>query len=90
MLDEKAGGYTSETGFNPNSKAAVKSVRPAVAHADSPEVNDADGDSRQDSFVKLQNHLIHVKKEAEKSLFRFEHEFGPGKNLSPRRPSGTM
>lgn len=64
MLDEKAGGYISETGFNPNSKTAVESVPPAVAHADSPEVNDADGDSRQDSFVKLQSHLIHVKKEA--------------------------
>ena len=64
MLDEKVGGYTSETGFNPNSKAAVESVPPAIAHADSPEVNDADGDSRQCSFVKLQNHLIHVKKEA--------------------------
>ena len=66
MLDEKAGGYTSETGFDPDSKATVKAVPPTTDHADSLEANDTDGDSKQNSFVKLQKHLINVKNEAEK------------------------
>ena len=69
MLDEKAGGYTSETGFDPDSKAAVKPVPLAVTHEDSLEANDADGDSRQNNFVRLQKHLTNVKDEAEKLCF---------------------
>ena len=65
MIDKQEGGYTSEAGFDPNSKAEVEPVRLMDTQADSHEAIDADTDSRQDSFVKLQDHLIHVKNEAE-------------------------
>ncbi len=67
MLDKEAGGYTAETGFNPDSKTAVEPLySQKEQNANCDEANDADTDSESRHFVKLYDHLTHVTTEATK------------------------
>ena len=66
LLDKETGGYSTETGFDPDSRVAVEPIssqkEPVSAFT---EVNDADTDSELRRFVKLDDHLKHVTAEAE-------------------------
>ena len=65
MLDKKTGGYTAETGFNPDSRMVVEPVHSQKQqNIICDEANDADTDSESKRFVKLHDHLIHVTAEA--------------------------
>jgi len=65
MLDKEIGGYTAETGFNPDSKMPVEPFfTQGKKNNACDEVNDTDTDSESMSFVKLEDHLIHVTTEA--------------------------
>lgn len=64
MLDAKAGGYSTERGFDPDN--STEAVTPVPHDPDSgAESSDNDPDSRKDHPVPLTAHLGHVAKEAE-------------------------
>ncbi len=68
LLDKKTGGYTKETGFDPESKTEVELISTQKEQVGTvAEVSDADTDSELKRFVKLDDHLMHVTNEA-KSL----------------------
>ena len=64
-VNAQDGGYTEEIGFDPRSKTSVESLTQTVFdEAVDSETSDGDPDSKSDSFIKLENHLIHVSDEA--------------------------
>ncbi|MDE0291875.1 MAG: CRISPR-associated helicase Cas3' [Candidatus Dadabacteria bacterium] len=67
MLDLREGGYTKETGFDPESRAPVEAVAQASDEAANIETSDGDPGSRAGHFINLADHLVHVVDEA-KSL----------------------
>ena len=64
LVPASAGGYAPETGFDLAIKAAVEPVELEAKLSAADESSDADADSRQGGFVRLEKHLDNVAFEA--------------------------